>query len=60
MYDKMDSGPYWEGYNCGMNSGPWTDVQHKYPAGSRAFHKFLEGHADGMKARYLIKHSHSH
>lgn len=58
--DMMDSGAYWEGYNCGMNSDPWTHVRFKYKPGSRGFHVWLEGHSDGMKARYLIKHSHGH
>jgi len=51
MSDPMDDSKYWEGFNCGLSGDPWTRVP--YAPGSRHFHKWLEGHSDGLKARVL-------
>jgi hypothetical protein len=61
MYsDPMEGSAYTEGYQCGMNSDPWTHVRFRYAPGTRGFHKWLEGYSDGCKARHLIKHTHKH
>lgn len=61
MHDPMEGAAYWKGYNDGMNGMPWTRVvHHRFAPGTRAFHKYLEGSADGLKARHLIKHEHRH
>ena len=56
--DPMDGKAYWEGYHAGMNKHPWSRVP--YEPGSRHFHKWIEGHGDGMKAHALVKHSQRH
>ncbi len=54
MASNVESGFYWMGFAAGMNGKSWTRVP--YPPGTRAFHQFMEGHSDGLKARILEYH----
>jgi ribosome modulation factor len=51
--DPMEGAAYSEGYTAGLGSKPWSTVP--YTPGTRSFHLYLEGHADGLKARILQK-----
>lgn len=58
MASNVESGFYWMGFASGFNGEPWTAVTKRgFQPGTRAFHQFNEGSADGLKARYLAKRS---
>lgn len=51
MASNVESGFYWMGYGAGVNGKSWESVP--FPPGTRAFHQFIEGNGDGLKARIL-------
>ena len=54
MASNVESGFYWMGFSAAMNGKSWESVP--FPPGTRAFHTFIEGHGDGLKARILQAH----
>lgn len=47
----MDNMQYRQGYDTAMLGLGWD--WNPYEPGTREFHKFMEGHGDGMKARAM-------
>jgi hypothetical protein len=56
MASNVESGFYWMGFGAGMHGKRWDSVP--FPPGTRAFHQWLEGRADGLKAHILQKRGH--